>query len=111
MSLDDGINGRQLELLTTGSHNWLTGMTLQSNGNPPTSVGEHLGVNLLSNQVIFDAQITAVDPTVWSYDLLTGALIELSSIIVAPAQQVAPVITDGESGLTALLELPAEEVC
>ena len=109
---DDGINGRQLvELLTTGNHNWLTSMTLQSNGNPPTSVGEHLGVNLLSNQVIFDAQITAVDPTVWSYDLLTGALIELSSIIVAPAQQVAPVITDGRIWFDCITGATAEELC
>ena len=86
-------------------------MALQSNGNPPTSVGEHLGVNLLSNQVIFDAQITAVDPTVWSYDLLTGALIELSSIIVAPAQQVAPVITDGRIWFDCITGATAEELC
>jgi len=109
---DDGINGRQLvELTTTGSHNWLTSMTLQSNGNPPTSVGEYLGVNLVSNKVIFDAQITAVDPTVWSYDLSTGALTELSSIVVAPSQQVAPVITSGKIWFDCITGATAEELC
>ncbi len=109
---DDGINGRQLvELTTTGSYNWLTSMTLQSNGNPPTSVGEHLGLNLVSNQVIFDAQITAVDPTVWSYDLNTGALTELSSIVVAPSQQVAPVIANGKIWFDCITGATAEELC
>ena len=82
---DDGINGRQLvELQTDGSHSWLTSMSLQSNGNPPTNVGENLGLNLLGNNIIFDAQISGVI-TVWSYDLLSNTVTELSSLMVAPA--------------------------
>ena len=74
---EDGINGRQLaHINSSGGHTWLTSMSLQSNGNPPTNVGENLGLNLLDNKIIFDAQISAVDPTVWSYDLQTGNLVE-----------------------------------
>ena len=82
---DDGINGRQLvELQTDGSHSWLTSMSLQSNGNPPTNVGENLGLNLLGNKIIFDAQISGVDPTV--SDLLSNTVTELSSLMVAPSE-------------------------
>ena len=109
---DDGIHGRQLvELTSSGSYNWLTSMSLQSNGNPPTSVGENLGLNLLGDRIIFDAQITNVDPTVWSYDLPTATLTELSSLIVAPGEQVAPVILDGQIWFDCITANTAEELC
>tara|TARA_B100001540_G_scaffold317618_1_gene351647 strand:+ start:232 stop:2454 length:2223 start_codon:yes stop_codon:yes gene_type:complete len=109
---DDGINGRQLvELQTDGSHSWLTSMTLQSNGNPPTNVGENLGLNLLANKIIFDAQISGVDPTVWSYDLLSGSVTELSSIMVAPSDRVEPVILDNRIWFDCITGSTAEELC
>ena len=109
---DDGINGRQLvELQTDGSHSWLTSMTLQSNGNPPTNVGENLGLNLLANKIIFDAQISGVDPTVWSYDLLSGSVTELSSIMVAPSDRVEPVILHNRIWFDCITGSTAEELC
>ncbi|MEC8249041.1 MAG: hypothetical protein VX043_00815 [Candidatus Thermoplasmatota archaeon] len=109
---EDGINGRQLvELGITGSHTWLTSMSLQSNGNPPTSVGENLGLNLLNDQIIFDAQITNVDPTVWSYNFTTGAVTELSSVIVAPSQLSAPVIQSSKIWFDCITATTAQELC
>ena len=109
---EDGINGRQLvELGNTGSHTWLTSMSLQSNGNPPTSVGENLGLNLLNGQIIFDAQITNVDPTVWSYNFTTGAVTELSSVIVAPSQLSAPVIQSSKIWFDCITATTAQELC
>ncbi len=109
---DDGINGRQLvELQTDGSHSWLTSMTLQSNGNPPTNVGENLGLNLLANKIIFDAQISGVDPTVWSYDLLSNTVTELSSLMVAPSERVEPVILDNRIWFDCITGSTAEELC
>ena len=109
---DDGINGRQLvELQTSGAHNWLTSMSLQSNGNPPTSVGENLGLNLISNKIIFDAQITSVDPTIWAYDLANSTLTELSSIMVAPSERVAPVTLDNRLWFDCITASSAEELC
>jgi len=109
---DDGINGRQLvELQTDGSHSWLTSMTLQSNGNPPTNVGENLGLNLLANKIIFDAQISSVDPTVWSYDLLSNTVTELSSLMVAPSERVEPVILDNRIWFDCITGSTAEELC
>ena len=53
---------------------------------------ENLGLNLLDNKIIFDAQLSAVDHTVWSYDLQNGNLVKLSSLVVAPSGRVAPVL-------------------
>jgi len=109
---DDGINGRQLvELSSSGSHTWLTSMTLQSNGNPTTNVGENLGLNLLGNKVIFDAQISAVDPTIWSYDLENGNLVELSSLVVAPSERVDAVSLNGKLWFDCITGSTAEELC
>ena len=109
---DDGINGRQLvELNSSGSHTWLTNMALQSNGNPPTNVGENLGLNLLNNNIIFDAQISAVDPTIWSYDLQNGNLVELSSQVVAPSERVPPVLLNNKLWFDCISGTTAEELC
>ena len=109
---EDGINGRQLvEIATSGSHTWLTSMSLQSNGNPPTSVAENLGLNLLNGMIIFDAQISSVDPTVWSYNFTTGTVEELSSIIVAPSQQTAPVILNSKIWFDCITATTAQELC
>ena len=109
---DDGINGRQLvELNSSGSHTWLTNMALQSNGNPPTNVGENLGLNLLDNKIIFDAQISAVDPTIWSYDLQNGNLVELSSQVVAPSERVSPVLLNNKLWFDCITGTTAEELC
>ncbi|MGB0827143.1 MAG: DUF7151 family protein [Candidatus Poseidoniaceae archaeon] len=109
---EDGINGRQLvQLNSSGSHTWLTSMSLQSNGNPPTNVGENLGLNLLDNKIIFDAQISAVDPTVWSYDLQTGNLVELSSLVVAPSERVDAVMANGKLWFDCITGATAEELC
>ena len=109
---DDGINGRQLvELNSSGSHTWLTNMALQSNGNPPTNVGENLGLNLLNNKIIFDAQLSAVDPTIWSYDLQNGNLVELSGLVVAPSERVAPILLNDKLWFDCITGATAEELC
>lgn len=109
---DDGINGRQLAQLDgDGGHNWLTNMVLQSNGNPPTEVGDNLGLNLLGNSVIFDAKISSVDPTVWSYNLASGTLTELSSLMVAPGERVGAVTADGRVWFDCITATTAEELC
>ena len=67
---DDGFNGRQLvKLNDDGSHEWLTSLTLQSNGAPTTSVGEKMGLNVIGDTVLFDAQTSGVDTTLWSYNM------------------------------------------
>ena len=109
---DDGINGRQLARLNiTGSHDWLTSLTLQSNGNPTTNVGEDLGLNLLGQQIIFDAQTSFVDPTVWSYNLTTGTATELSTLFVSPAARTESVTADGKIWFDCISGSSAGELC
>lgn len=109
---DNGIDGRQLvRLELNGTHQWLTSLTLQSNGNPTTSVGEGLGLNLLNNKIIFDAQTSAVDPTVWSYDLATSSATELSSLVIAPGLRTQPVELNGKLWFDCITGTTAGELC
>jgi ELWxxDGT repeat protein len=109
---DNGINGRQLvNLDLDGTHQWLTSLTLQSNGNPTTSVGEGMGLNLLENKIIFDAQTSAVDPTLWSYDLTTSGVTELSSLVIAPGLRTQPVQLNGNLWFDCITGTTAGELC
>ena len=109
---DNGIDGRQLvKLNLTGNHQWLTSLTLQSNGNPTTSVGEGMGLNLLNNKIIFDAQTSAVDPTLWSYDLATSSVTELSSLVIAPGLRTQPVQLNGKLWFDCITGTTAGELC
>ena len=109
---DNGINGRQLvNLDLDGTHQWLTSLTLQSNGNPTTNVGEGMGLNLLENKIIFDAQTSAVDPTVWSYDLATSSATELSSLVIAPGLRTQPVQLNGKLWFDCITGTTAGELC
>ena len=109
---DNGIDGRQLvELNLTGNHQWLTSLTLQNNGNPTTSVGEGMGLNLLNNKIIFDAQTSAVDPTLWSYDLVTSSVTELSSLVIAPGLRTQPVQLNGKLWFDCITGSTAGELC
>ena len=109
---DNGIDGRQLvNLELDGTHQWLTSLTLQSNGNPTTSVGEGMGLNLLNNQIIFDAQTSAVDPTLWSYDLTTSSVTELSSLVIAPGLRTQPVQLNGKLWFDCITGTTAGELC
>jgi len=109
---DNGIDGRQLVSLEfTGNHQWLTSLTLQSNGNPTTSVGEGMGLNLLNNKIIFDAQTSAVDPTLWSYDLATSSVTELSSLVIAPGLRTQPVQLNGKLWFDCITGTTAGELC
>lgn len=109
---DNGIDGRQLVSLEfTGNHQWLTSLTLQGNGNPTTSVGEGMGLNLLNNKIIFDAQTSAVDPTLWSYDLATSSVTELSSLVIAPGLRTQPVQLNGKLWFDCITGTTAGELC
>ena len=109
---DNGINGRQLvNLDLDGTHQWLTSLTLQSNGNPTTNVGEGMGLNLLGNKIIFDVQTSAVDPTLWSYDLTTSGVTELSSLVIAPGLRTQPVQLNGKLWFDCITGTTAGELC
>ena len=109
---DNGIDGRQLvKLNLAGNHQWLTSLTLQSNGNPTSSVGEGMGLNLLNNKIIFDAQTSAVDPTLWSYDLATSSVTELSSLVIAPGLRAQPVQLNGKLWFDCITGTTAGELC
>ncbi len=109
---EDGFNGRQLVRLNDdGSHEWLTSLTLQSNGAPSTSVGEKMGLNAIGNNLLFDAQTSGVDTTLWSYNLTTDTALELSSNILAPGDNSGAILLNGKIWFDCVTSTTATELC
>ena len=109
---DDGFNGRQLvKLNDDGSHEWLTSLTLQSNGAPTTSVGEKMGLNVIGDTVLFDAQTSGVDTTLWSYNMTTDTALELSTNILAPGENSGALSVDGKIWFDCVTAISATELC
>ena len=109
---EDGNNGRQLARLNfDGTHSWLTTLTLQSTGAYATNVGTNLGLNLIGNNLIFDAQTSGVDTTLWGFNITSNVAQELSSSILAPGEETGPVILDGKVWFDCVTSTTATELC
>ena len=109
---EDGFNGRQLVRLNDdGSHEWLTSLTLQSNGAPANSVGEKMGLTSIGDIIIFDAQTSGVDTTLWSYNLTSDNVQELSTSILAPGDRSGAVLLNGKIWFDCVTAISATELC
>ena len=109
---EDGNNGRQLARLNwDGTHNWLTSLTLQSNGASATNVGSSLGLNLIGDILIFDAQTSGVDTTLWGFNITSNAALELSNSILAPGENSGAVVLDGKIWFDCVTTTTATELC
>ena len=109
---EDGNNGRQLARLNwDGTHNWLTSLTLQSNGASATNVGSNLGLNIIGDNVIFDAQTSGVDTTLWGFNITTNVAQELSASILAPGDKTGAVSLDGKIWFDCVTSMTATELC
>ena len=85
---DDGLNGKQIHRVNvSGTHQILTSLTVSSTGLPVSNLANGIGINLIGDSLIFDAQTSGVDSTVWSYNLTSGQSIELSQIVLAPGER------------------------
>ena len=103
--------GRQLALLSAGNVTWLTSLMNTTNGNWPTNVGTGLGLHLLSSKIIFDAQTTGVNPTLWSYDFNNGMTTSLSTEIVIPGERTEAVINGGKIFFDCVTTAFGSELC
>ena len=84
---DDGLNGKQIHRVNvSGTHQILTSLTVSSTGLPVSNLANGIGLNLIGDSLIFDAQTSGVDSTVWSYNLTSGQSIEPSQIVLAPGE-------------------------
>ena len=104
-------SGRQLALLSSGNTAWLTSLMDTTNGNWPTNVGTGLGLHYLSSKVIFDAQTTGVNPTLWSYDFNNGMTTSLSTEIVVPGERTDAVINGGKIFFDCVTASFGSELC
>ncbi|NCG42639.1 MAG: hypothetical protein GWO84_03775 [Euryarchaeota archaeon] len=104
-------SGRQLALLSSGNVTWLTSLMDTTTGNWPTNVGTGLGLHLLSSKIIFDAQTTGVNPTLWSYDFHNGMTTSLSTEIVIPGERTEAVINGGNIFFDCVTASFGSELC
>lgn len=104
-------SGRQLALLDSGNVTWLTSLMDTSNGNWPTNVGTGLGLHSLDDKVIFDAQTTGVNPTLWAYDFNNGMTTSLSNEIVIPGERTDAVINAGKIFFDCVTSTFGSELC
>jgi len=104
-------SGRQLALLSSGNVTWLTSLMDTTTGNWPTNVGTGLGLHSLSSKIIFDAQTTGVNPTLWSYDFNNGMTTSLSTEIVIPGERTEAVINGGKIFFDCVTAAYGSELC
>ena len=109
---EDGNNGRQLARLNwDGTHNWVTSLTLQNNGASATNVGVRMGLNLIGDILVFDAQTSGVDTTLWGFNITTNSAQELSNLILAPGENSGAVYLDGKIWFDCVTATSATELC
>ncbi len=104
-------SGRQLALLSSGNITWLTSLMDTTTGNWPTNVGTGLGLHSLSSKIIFDAQTTGVNPTLWSYDFNNGMTTSLSTDIVIPGERTDAVVNGGKIFFDCVTATFGSELC
>ena len=104
-------SGRQLALLSSGNVTWLTSLMDTTTGNWPTNVGTGLGLHSLSSKIIFDAQTSGVNPTLWSYDFNNGMTTSLSADIVIPGERTEAVINGGKIFFDCVTATYGSELC
>lgn len=74
-----------LRLHDNGSHTWLTSITPASGD---TRLGEGMGLHIIGDNLVYDAETTLGEPRLWTTNLANGITLQLSSTIVAPGAQV-----------------------
>jgi ELWxxDGT repeat protein len=74
-----------LRLHDNGTHTWITSIAPASGD---TRLGEGMGLHLIGNNLIFDAETVAGEPRLWTSNLANGITLQLSSSILAPGAQV-----------------------
>jgi ELWxxDGT repeat protein len=104
-------SGRQLALLSSGNVTWLTSLMDTINGNWPIDVGTGLGLHSLSTKIIFDAQTSGVNPTLWAYDFNNGMTTSLSTEIVIPGERTEAVVNGGKIFFDCVTATYGSELC
>ena len=112
VTVADNGQGRQLVRLNhDSSHLWLTAMSHSGTGNPTQYVGEHLGLHLLGDVIVFDALTSGVDPQVWSHHLTEATTSLLSETILAPGDLAGGVVHQDRLWFDCVAPSIAQEVC
>ena len=104
LSLDDGFvvaasdgTGRQLAKLDhDGGFQWLTSMTKDGTTTPVSVMAPAFGIELLRDNLVFDVVYRGADATLFTYNLTSGMLQELSTSILAPGHS-NDVISNGHT--------------
>ena len=74
-----------LRLNDNGTHAWLTSIAPASGD---TNLGEGMGLHLIGDNLVYDAETVAGEPRLWTTNLANGITLQLSTSLLAPGSQV-----------------------
>lgn len=70
-----------VQLMDNGTHSWLTSIAPSAGD---TAMGERMGLNLIGENLVFDAQTQPNQPRLWTTHLPSGISVQLSTTMLAP---------------------------
>jgi ELWxxDGT repeat protein len=70
-----------------------------------------MGLNLIGDILVFDAQTSGVDTTLWGFNITTNSAQELSNLILAPGENSGAVYLDGKIWFDCVTATSATELC
>ena len=74
-----------LRLNDNGTHAWLTSIAPASGD---TKLGDGMGLHIIGDNLVYDAETVAGEPRLWTTNLANGITLQLSTSLLAPGSQV-----------------------
>ena len=97
-----------LRLYDNGSHGWLTAIAPTSGD---THLGEGMGLHLIGDNLVYDAQTVSGEPRLWTTNLANGITLQLSTSLMAPGAQVGVANTGSRLLFDCMTAATGLEVC
>ena len=97
-----------LRLHDNGTHAWLTSIAPASGD---TRLGEGMGLHVIGDNLVYDAETVAGEPRLWTTNLANGITLQLSSTILAPGAQVGVATTGSRLLFDCLTASTGLETC
>ena len=93
---------------SNGSLSWVTSIAPSSGD---TAIGEHMGLNLIDENLVFDAQTQPNQPRLWTLHLPSGLSVQLSTTMLAPGLHAGATVSGNNVVFDCTTPEHGTEVC
>ena len=97
-----------VHLMDNGTLSWLTSIAPSSGD---TALGERMGLNLIGDNLVFDAQTQPNEPRLWTTHLPSGLSVQLSTTMLAPGLNAGATVSGGHVVFDCTTPEHGTEVC